>query len=120
MTLLTQQRIISNGLGQVRFDDVWPAYAKARPEPALLDGLFAPKLLELRRIVESVVVEQGRKVVVFSQWRRDAAPGGVGDQRRPRGRRARGLCSSRAPSRRRQRTRTSSTCTTSPTPPSCS
>ena len=49
---------------------IWPAYAKARPEPALLEGLFAPKLLELRRIVESVVVEQGRKVVIFSQWRR--------------------------------------------------
>jgi len=70
MTLLTQQRIISNGLGQLRFDDVWPVYSKARPEPALLDGLFAPKLLELRRILESVVVEQGRKAVVFSQWRR--------------------------------------------------
>ena len=70
MSLLTQQRIISNGLGQVRFDEMWPAYAKARPEPALLDGLFAPKLMELRRIVESVVVEQKRKVVVFSQWRK--------------------------------------------------
>jgi superfamily II DNA/RNA helicase len=70
MTLLTQQRIISNGLGQVRFDAIWPAYAKARPGPELLEGLFAPKLLELRRILESVVVEQQRKVVVFSQWRK--------------------------------------------------
>jgi superfamily II DNA/RNA helicase len=70
MTLLTQQRMISNGLGQVRFDAVWPAYEKSRPTPALLEGLFAPKLLELRRVLESVVVEQGRKVVVFSQWRK--------------------------------------------------
>jgi SNF2 family DNA or RNA helicase len=37
---------------------------------SLLDGLFAPKLLELRRLVRDLVVEQRRKVVVFSQWRR--------------------------------------------------
>ncbi|HEY4120402.1 MAG TPA: DEAD/DEAH box helicase [Byssovorax sp.] len=70
MSLLTQQRIISNGLGQLRFDEVWPALSGARPEPALLDGLFAPKLGELRRIVADLVVTQQRKIVVFSQWRR--------------------------------------------------
>ena len=90
MTLLTQQRIISNGLGQVRFDTIWPAYAKARPEPALLEGLFAPKLTELRRILESVVVDQGRKVVVFSQWRKmlRLAAWAVGDILGDAGRRA--------------------------------
>jgi hypothetical protein len=90
MTLLTQQRIISNGLGQVRFDTIWPAYAKARPEPALLEGLFSPKLAELRRILESVVVEQGRKVVVFSQWRKmlRLAAWAVGDILGDAGRRA--------------------------------
>lgn len=70
MSLLTAQRIISNGLGQVRFDEVWPALDRARPEPALLEGLFMPKLGELRRLVRDLVIEQGRKVVVFSQWRR--------------------------------------------------
>jgi superfamily II DNA or RNA helicase len=70
MSLLTTQRIISNGLGQLRFDEVWPALQGARPEPALLEGLFMPKLAELRRIIRDVVLEQGRKVVVFSQWRR--------------------------------------------------
>jgi len=70
MALLTQQRIISNGLGQLRFEELWPAYKDAAPDPALLDGLFAPKLGELRRLVQDLVVEQGRKVVVFSQWRR--------------------------------------------------
>jgi hypothetical protein len=90
MTLLTQQRIISNGLGQVRFDTIWPAYAKARPEPALLEGLFAPKLMELRRILESVVIEQKRKVVVFSQWRKmlRLAAWAVGDVLEDAGRRA--------------------------------
>ncbi len=70
MTLLTTQRIISNGLGQLRFEELWPAYERARPDPALIEGLFAPKLLELRRIVEEVAVAQGRKIAIFSQWRR--------------------------------------------------
>ncbi len=70
MQLLTQQRIIANGLGQVRFEELWPTYSHARPDPALLDGLFSPKLVELRRLVVDLVVAQGRKVVIFSQWRR--------------------------------------------------
>ncbi|HEX4341276.1 MAG TPA: DEAD/DEAH box helicase [Polyangiaceae bacterium] len=70
MSLLTTQRIISNGLGQVRFDELWPALQHSRPEQALLDGLFMPKLGELRRLIRDLVVDQGRKVVVFSQWRR--------------------------------------------------
>lgn len=70
MSLLTQQRIIANGLGQLRFDEVWPAYQHARPDDALIDGLFSPKLVELRRLISELVIEQGRKAVVFSQWRR--------------------------------------------------
>ena len=70
MSLFTQQRIIANGLGQARFEELWPTYAGARPDEALLDGLFSPKLHELRRLFSDLVVHQGRKVVVFSQWRR--------------------------------------------------
>jgi hypothetical protein len=70
MSLLTRQRIISNGLGQLRFEEIWPAYRDAKPDAALIAGLFSPKLLELRRLVEELVLEQRRKVVVFSQWRR--------------------------------------------------
>jgi len=33
MSLLTKQRIISNGLAQLHFDDVWPTYSRARPDP---------------------------------------------------------------------------------------
>ncbi len=40
------------------------------PEESVLKGLFAPKLMELRQLVRQIVLEQGRKVVVFSQWRR--------------------------------------------------
>jgi SNF2 family DNA or RNA helicase len=70
MSLLNQQRIISNGLAQVRFEEIWPTCARSRPDAALLEGLFAPKLVELRRLLADLVVDQGRKVVVFSQWRR--------------------------------------------------
>jgi SNF2 family DNA or RNA helicase len=70
MSLLTRQRIIANGLGQLRFEELWPAYGRARPDAMLLEGLFAPKLLELRRLVSDLAVAQRRKIVVFSQWRR--------------------------------------------------
>jgi len=70
MSLLNQQRIISNGLAQQRFDAIWPTCARSQPDAALLEGLFAPKLSELRRLIADLVVDQERKVVVFSQWRR--------------------------------------------------
>lgn len=71
MSLLTTQRIISNGLAQLRFAEVWPVVrALPQADQAVLDGLFSPKLSALRELVTQLVVEQGRKVVVFSQWRR--------------------------------------------------
>jgi len=71
MSLLTTQRIIANGLGQVQFAAVWPAISQVRqPDTALVQTLSSPKLLELREIVVQLALEQGRKVVVFSQWRR--------------------------------------------------
>jgi hypothetical protein len=70
MQLLTTQRMIANGLGQIRFEELWPFLDGRMPSRTLLDSLFAPKLDEFRRLVESLVVDQGRKIVVFSQWRR--------------------------------------------------
>jgi SNF2 family DNA or RNA helicase len=71
MSLLTAQRIISNGLAQIDFEQVWPQIAPiSRPTDAILRGLSSPKLLELRELLSQVVGEQDRKVVVFSQWRR--------------------------------------------------
>jgi superfamily II DNA or RNA helicase len=70
MSLLTTQRIISNGLCQLRFDEVWPAIRACAPEESVIKGLSAPKLLELRQLVRQVVLEQDRKAVIFSQWRR--------------------------------------------------
>ena len=78
MSLLTTQRIISNGLAQLRFEEVWPAIRPCAPEESVIQGLSSPKLLELRQLVRQLVLEQGRKVVVFSQWRRMLTPGRTG------------------------------------------
>jgi superfamily II DNA or RNA helicase len=70
MQLLTTQRIISNGLAQLQFEDVWPSIRERAPEESVLQGLSAPKLVELRQLVRQIVLEQARKIVIFSQWRR--------------------------------------------------
>jgi SNF2 domain-containing protein/helicase-like protein len=70
MQLLAQQRIVSNGLALLRFDEMWPAYAGARADDGLLASTCSPKLGELRGVIRQLVLEQGRKVVVFSQWRK--------------------------------------------------
>jgi superfamily II DNA or RNA helicase len=70
MQFLTTQRIISNGLAQLNFEATWPTIKDRAPEDSVLKSLFAPKLTELRQLVRQIVLEQGRRVVVFSQWRR--------------------------------------------------
>ena len=70
MSLLTTQRIISNGLAQLNFEEVWPAIRSRPADEGVLGSLSAPKLGELRQLVRHIVVGQGRKVVIFSQWRR--------------------------------------------------
>ncbi|MBI5836185.1 MAG: DEAD/DEAH box helicase [Candidatus Eisenbacteria bacterium] len=71
MSLLATQRMIANGMAQTQFTQMWPRIARVtRPDAALLRSLCSPKLLELREIVDQVAVQQERKVVVFSQWRR--------------------------------------------------
>jgi superfamily II DNA/RNA helicase len=70
MSLLTTQRIISNGMAQLQYESLWPTIQARRPEEGLLQGLSAPKLIELRQLVRQIVLEQGRRIVVFSQWRR--------------------------------------------------
>jgi SNF2 family DNA or RNA helicase len=71
MTLLTTQRIIANGLAQLRFEETWPDLSRIeRPTESTLRGLASPKLVELRELIAQLALAQGRKVVVFSQWRR--------------------------------------------------
>lgn len=71
MSLMTQQRIICNGLAQRDFEALWPSLAQqGRPTEAALRGLFSPKLTEFRELISNLVVTQERKVVVFSQWKR--------------------------------------------------
>ncbi len=70
MSLLTLQRIICNGIAQLRFEDIWPSLRERKPDEGVLQGLATPKLFELRQLVQQIVVDQGRKAVIFSQWRR--------------------------------------------------
>jgi len=71
MALLTTQRIIANGLAQLRFEQMWPDLSRIeRPTNSTLHGLASPKLVELRELISQLALAQGRKVVVFSQWRR--------------------------------------------------
>jgi hypothetical protein len=71
MSLLTTQRIIANGMAQLRFEDVWPSLSRTvRADEGTLQELASPKLGHLRDILAQVAVAQARKVVVFSQWRR--------------------------------------------------
>jgi len=70
MQLLTTQRVICNGLAQACFESVWPELEGRGPSPSRLKSLDSPKLGEFREVLHQLVVEQGRKVVVFSQWRR--------------------------------------------------
>jgi SNF2 family DNA or RNA helicase len=70
MSLLNKQRMIANGLAQVSYGELWPTLEGHAPSPARLRTLDSPKLLELRELVRSLVVDQGRRLVVFSQWRR--------------------------------------------------
>jgi superfamily II DNA or RNA helicase len=69
MQLLATQRMICNGMAQLNFEQEWPRCQAAPATPEHLESLFAPKLSTLRGLVEQVVLGQGRKAVVFSQWR---------------------------------------------------
>jgi superfamily II DNA or RNA helicase len=71
MRLLTLQRMIANGMAQVRFDTVWPEISHVKkPSERVLESLSSPKLAALRPIVAALAIDQGRKLVIFSQWRR--------------------------------------------------
>ena len=50
--------------------DLARARRRRRPTRRCIESLATPKLLELRELLEHVVLGQQRKVVVFSQWRR--------------------------------------------------
>jgi SNF2 family DNA or RNA helicase len=71
MSLLATQRMIANGMALFEFQETWPAISRIRrPDETRFSELGSPKLGHLREILAQIVVQQGRKAVVFSQWRR--------------------------------------------------
>ena len=69
MSLFTQQRLISNGMALYRFEETWRNLSNAKNREAALRTLGSPKLLAFRGRVKALLA-QGKKIVVFSQWRR--------------------------------------------------
>jgi len=70
MSMLTTQRMIANGMAQYSFTSMWPVLSAQSPNEAAIASAAAPKLSVLQDLIQSVAVDQGRKIVVFSQWRR--------------------------------------------------
>ena len=50
MSLLTTQRIISNGLAQLQFEHVWPSVRGCAPDPERAQGSFDAQFPELRQL----------------------------------------------------------------------
>ncbi len=61
-----RERLAPSLLRRVRSD----VLSQLPPRDALLRSLSSPKLAEARALLSTLAIEQGRKVVVFSQWRR--------------------------------------------------
>ena len=70
MQLLQAQRVLANGIGQAYFKETWPEIRELEPSRRRIENLYSPKLFELRELLQSLCVDQGRKVVVFSAFRR--------------------------------------------------
>ena len=81
MQLLQAQRVLANGIGQAYFKETWPEIRELDPIQRRVENLHAPKLFELRELLQSLCVDQERKVVVFSAFRRmlDLASWSLGD-----------------------------------------
>ena len=69
MKLLNLQRMLCNAAILPADEEHWAALKDVSPKDTLAT-LGSPKLEEFRELVRELVVAQGLKVVVFSQWRR--------------------------------------------------
>jgi SNF2-related domain/Helicase conserved C-terminal domain len=104
MALLTEQRMLCNGLALARYDDFAQGLAREKPTEAVLSTLASPKLAELRDLVRQLAVVQRRRIVVFSQWRRmlSLAHWAVGDLLEAEGMRGVWFSGAESPKRRTQ------------------
>ncbi|MEM9865940.1 MAG: DEAD/DEAH box helicase, partial [Myxococcota bacterium] len=70
MMLFSKQRMLANGIGLTEFETIYPEIRTRSATPVVLESLHAPKLEYLRDLVLRIAVDEGKRVVVFSQWRR--------------------------------------------------
>ena len=70
MSYLTRMRIVSNGLAQYEFPEVWPTLQNIAQPERRFDRLRSPKLAAFRALIENLLTQPGVKMVIFSQWQR--------------------------------------------------
>ncbi|MEM7232787.1 MAG: DEAD/DEAH box helicase [Planctomycetota bacterium] len=70
MTLLNSQRMIANSMVLLDWDQTWKKVCHRRPTNEEFRALDSPKLEALCRIVDEILSQPGRRVIIFSQWRR--------------------------------------------------
>ena len=104
MSLLTEQRMLCNGLALAHYDELAEGLAREKPTEAVLSTLASPKLAELRELVRQLAVVQERRIVIFSQWRRmlSLAHWAVGDVLEAEGLRGVWFSGAESPKRRTQ------------------
>ena len=78
MMLFTEQRILTNGMAQFEFEEVWPGIEKARPTRALLESLAMPKLAELQALLAPARRRTGAQGRRLQRLAARAAAGRVG------------------------------------------
>jgi len=70
LAALTSMRVLCNGAGQQRWRRFAGRVDGPPPTRAELRALGSPKLEEFARVIEDLLDEPERKIVVFSQWER--------------------------------------------------
>jgi superfamily II DNA or RNA helicase len=70
MSYLTRMRIVSNGLAQYDFEGIWPTLAADGRPATRVERLCSPKLGAFRTLIEGLLEDPTRKLVIFSQWQR--------------------------------------------------
>ena len=70
MSYLTQMRIVSNGLAQFEFADLWPSLKGDTSPGKRIPSLCSPKLGVFRSLIEGFLPQNNVKIVIFSQWQR--------------------------------------------------
>lgn len=68
MAYLAKMRIVSNGLAQYNFSELWPKLKNEKTPLKHFEKLYSPKLAEFRNLIQGLMTQDGIKITIFSQW----------------------------------------------------